>query len=321
MGLDPRYPSSPATVASSGAGSGGVWAVVNGQPILADRLIDILLQTHGADLLEQIIALDSAKHLAAQMGIAMTESDAKQEYDRTLQRLYDPLAAVNVEAFDRQAAERLLDTLLASRGSSRAELRLVVERNAYLRKIAFASLRVSSEQLQQTFLDLYGERVQVRHIQLATLAQVERAQASLRSGTPFSQVARRHSANTASAGRGGLLEPFTAADPAVPAMFREVAFGLGAGESSAPFRSGRWFHIVRVVRRLPTEAVSLGEVRDEVEAVVRERLAEAQMEDLFNSLVAQADVTIVHPVLRDAYRAKSARGRDASMEQMTPPPG
>ena len=103
-------------------------------------------------------------------------------------------------------------------------------------------------------------------------------------------------------------------------MFREVAFALGTGESSVPFRSGRWYHIVRVVRRLPTEAVSLSDVRDEVEAVVRERLAEAQMENLFNSLVAQADVTIVHPVLRDAYRAKSARRRDVSMEQTTPPP-
>jgi len=283
-------------------------AIVNGQPIMADRLVNILLQNQGVHVLEQIIALDAARRLAAEMGLAVTQEDVRREYDTALRRLYDPLAAVNAREFDRQAAEQLLDTVLAQRKSSRGELWLVVRRNAYLRKIAAARLRITPQQLQQEFRNRYSERVQVRHIQLATPAQVERVRAELRAGVSFEDAAERYSANTASASRGGLLEPFTAHDETVPALLRDTAFTLEPGETSAPLRAGRWYHILHVERRWPAQDVSFDEVRHEVEQALRDRLAESAMEDLFNTLVLDADVTVVHPVLREAYTPKRTAG-------------
>lgn len=312
---DPRTEATAdAEAGRGGEGAAEAIATINGRPLPAYRIINTLLQNHGAALLEQHVASMAAEEEAARRGIAVSAADIEREYELTLRRLYDPLAGINGASFDRAAAERLVDEVLAERRSSREELRLVVRRNAFLRKIAAAEVEITDERLRLEHERLNGERVQVRHIQLATLAQVERARAEMRAGLPFEVAAQQFSANTGSAGRGGLLEPFTAVDERVPAAFRTAAWALQPGEESAPVRVGQWLHLIRMERRIPGQAAPLEAARENLAAALRERLAEESMESLFSRLVAQADVKIRHPVLREAYerlgRERGAAGGD-----------
>jgi len=282
-------------------------AVVNGARVDAARLNAILYEGRGAEVLEQLAVLEAARQRAAAIGIQVNPADIESERRLSLQRLQGSLQDVSGPKTSPDAEAALLETVLAQRKISRREFELFVERNAYLRRIAMPGVVVSEADLEAEFRLRYGERVHVRHIQLATPAQVERAQSDLRAGLAFAEAALRHSANTASAAEGGRLDPFTADDPRVPEGFRRAAFALSPGEASAPVRVGRWLHIIRVDRREPAMDVSMAAVRAELETAVRQRLAEDAMQDLFNELLDSVDVEVIEPTLRRAWEDRRGR--------------
>ncbi len=307
----PTQPAGPATAdVPPVQPSGTPAAVVNGARIDAARLNAILYEGRGAEVLEQLAVLEAARQRAGSLGVAISQADIDAERRLSLQRLTDPMGEVSGASEDAARQEALLDTVLAQRQIARREFDLYVERNAWLRAIALRDVTVSQADLEAEYRARYGDRITLRHIQLATPAQIERAQADLQEGTPFEEVARRYSANTASAAEGGRLDPFTADDPRVPEGFRRAAFALRPGEVSAPVRVGRWLHIMRVDSREPANAISLDSVRPELEAAVRQRRADAAMLELFNELLKSVDVDVIDPTLKRAWdeRRRNAGG-------------
>jgi len=276
-------------------------AIVNGHPIATERVVNILLRTHGAALLRELVVLQRAEDLAAEKEIKVTQEDIQHEYDSVLGQVSDPMASLNPQPVNREQASALLDMVLKERNSSREEFRIGLKRNAYLRKIIQADLHLSEDDLRQEFERLYGDRVQIRHIQLANPTQVQQVLQMLKNGTPFAQVAGQYSLNQGSRVRGGLLPPFSKQDDRVPAMLREAAFAIKPQSVSSPLHIEGWYHIITVERRLPKESVSFDEVREKVRQRLEDRLSERRLEDLYHQLLEQADITIIDPVLRDAY--------------------
>ena len=129
-----------------------------------------------------------------------------------------------------------------------------------------------------------------------------RVQERLAAGEDFSALARRYSANIASAKEGGLLEPFSAHDEQVPSLLRDVAFGLEPGSVSGAVRIGDWYNFVQVVAVLPPEAVEFEQVRYEVEQSLGDRAAEPAMRKLYETLFNEADIRIHDPVLHEAFQ-------------------
>ena len=66
-------------------------AVRDGRPLPRSTLMGPLLRQHGADLLEQHIVLRCAQQRARERGIAVTKADVRDEFDRALDSLADPL--------------------------------------------------------------------------------------------------------------------------------------------------------------------------------------------------------------------------------------
>lgn len=296
-------------------------ATVNGRPILRHDLIDLLLRTHGVAVLEQLIGLELAVAAAAEKGLGVNQADVDREYDQTLRRLADPLSPVASGPFDRRAAEQLLDTVLSQRNVSREEYNLIMRRNAYLRKIAEVELVLTVEQLRQEYQRLYNERARVRHIQLATLAEVERVMERLASGEDFGELARRYSANKSSASKQGLLDPFFASDENVPALLRQVSFSLKAGEVSDAVRIGEWYHLIKLVALLPPKTVAFEEVRTDLKQSLRERLTDSATFGVFEKLFRHATIDIYDPWLRLGFEKKYSdrnRGAAESYEPVQP---
>jgi len=287
-------------------------AVVNGRPIPHRDLIDLLLRSHGVIVLEQLIGLNLAEAAAAERGLSVGQTDVDREYDRALRHLAEPLSSTTSAPFDRQSAERLLETVLAQRNVSPEEFDLVIRRNAFLRKIAEAETVVTDQQLHQEYERRYGERVQVRHIQLATLAEVERVRERLAAGEGFGEMARRYSANKSSAAELGLLAPISAGEEDVPALLRQVAFSLNVGDVSDAVRIGEWFHLIKLEALLAPEAVEFEEVRTELEVGLRERLADSAMSGVFEKLFRAATIEVHEPLLKAAFERKHS---DRTREQ------
>ena len=279
-------------------------ATVDGRAIARHRVVDLLLRGHGAGVLEQLIVLGAAEALSAERGLTVTAQDFDREYERALRHLVDPLAELTGGAFDREAAEGVLDTVLSNRNISGEEFRIGIRRNTYLRAIVEADQAVTEEQLRIELERTFGPRLRVRHIQLATRGEAARTQERLAAGEDFADLAKRYSANLSSAETGGLLEPFSVQDQDVPALLRDTASRLEPGQVSAAIRIGQWYHILRLDERLPAQEVEFETVRQGLEGRLRDRLAEPAMRDLYESLITGAAVRIHDPVLRAAYERK-----------------
>ncbi|MCP4592961.1 MAG: hypothetical protein GY842_19675, partial [bacterium] len=274
------------------------------RPISRDRIVDLLLQAHGVGLLEQMIVLQGAERELAARGLAITQEDIEAEYDRGLRRMLSPLPAQEPAGLDRAAGERVLERLLSTRNISRDEYLMGMRRNACLRKIVGHELHLTEAQLEAEFERAHGERVKVRHIQMATFAEVDRIKRRLDAGEMFADLARNYSANPNTAPSGGLLRVFSRDDEDVPELMRKTAFGMPVGAHSAPVKIEQWYHLLTVEQRYPAREARFDDVRAELSDQLRERLTEPAMEQLQQTLLHQAEVEVLDPVLAGEFRRK-----------------
>lgn len=304
-----RPPSTPLSQTAA-AEVGATIAIVNGKAIPTSRLTSLLVRSHGAGLLEQLVVHDAAEQLAAQRNLSITQADIDREYDSTLRQLVDPARLSESEEFDRPRAEQLLASILAERNISHDEFMVGMSRNACLRKIVNAEHSISEADLQIELERISGERAQVRNIQVATLSAVSSVQQALARGEDFSELATRYSAAAGSAKAGGRMAPFSRSDDLVPIPLRDAAFALQPGEVSQPIRIGEWFHIVKLDAILPARKLELAEVRGDLERRIRDRLAPKAMEELYDRLLQNARIEIDDPILRAEFKERvRARAR------------
>lgn len=293
--------------ASLARADGDALALINGRPITRGQVVDLVMQAHGYSALQQLIALELARQESSRRGLAVTEADVQREFDRAVQRISPAKDAAGVE-LNADEKQRALNMLLEQRNISMAEFRIGMERNAHLRKVAEADFRVDDATLREEFARLYGEKAEVRHIQVAAndTATIQKAVDALGRGEDFAEVARRLSQNPDGAA-GGLMPPFAFKDESIPAALREMAFSLKPGEVSAPTRTANMVHIVRLERRIPPEEVQFDAVRDKVLAAMRERVTDEQRGRLLTELLNKADVRVLDPDLKKKYEEMKKR--------------
>ncbi|MEW6250693.1 MAG: peptidylprolyl isomerase [Planctomycetota bacterium] len=289
-------PAVPVTFAQDG----DAIALVNGNPISKRKMVAALLEAHGIQMLQQFIVLELAKEETARLSLRVSPAEIEQEFQRALDQIAPP---ADEKGKPLTQAERLqaLELLLQRKGVSMTEFRLGMERNAHLRKAIAQGLRIDEALLREEYARLYGEKVEVRHIQVGDIAGLHAALNRLNRGEDFAEVARTVSTNAESAGQGGLLPPFTFKDEEVAPVLREAAFALQPGETSRPVLVGRWWHILKLERRLPSGAARFEDVRDKVEESLRDRVLRREMNARITELFKKANVRILEPGLKERY--------------------
>lgn len=300
----------PVTGASQGAPTAApdpIIAVVNGQPIERGRLITLLVETHGLPVLEQLILLMAAEQRASELGLTVTEADVKAAHEDALRRISQPLGSEGAP-LDRPAAERLLGEFLAAKNLSLSEWNLRIRQRAVIRKIAAADVAktpITEPMLREEYVLAFGERVQIRHIQVSSLSAVARVKAALENGGDFAAVAREFSENQITGASGGLMPPFTRSERDVPPLIRETAFRMQPGEVSAAVQVDNWYHLIKLERRFPPSGVSFEHTnREALEKRLRERLTQQRQETLEVELFRSAAVDIHDAELSRQFKAK-----------------
>lgn len=285
--------------------SDDVIARVDGDPISRSKLVNLLIAGHGVGILEQLVALEQARAESKRQGVQVTEADIDAEADRALARLLSPIPPADPNAsIDHAEARRILDEILAQRNVSHDEYMLVIERNAHLRAAVEANMKFTPQQLQQEYQRINRPTAHVRHIQVRTPTEAQRAQSLLDSGVEFPKVANQMSLNLRTAPDGGRIRPFTRDDESIPRPIREVAFALKPREVSSPVSDGEWIHILRLDKLEKPMPVGLAAARAEVELSLRERLVDPAMQTLFRTLFEQADIRIVDSTLAREFQRK-----------------
>lgn len=297
------------------ADDGEAVAIVNGHPLSRQELIDVLVDAHGVEVLQQMIILQVAKQETKRRGIRVTPADVETEFRASLDRIA-ARAGLTAEQATEKNKRDALQALLDERNISMSEFMIGMERNAHLRKLVEQDLRITDETLREEFARTHGAKVLILHIQLDRRDSEGLNEASelIRRGSDFGSIARRLSKNPETAARGGEMEPFTFDDPDIPATLREIAFSLAPGEVSSPVLAGQFFHILKLVRRIPPADVRFEDVRTEVEQSLRERAIPQAMAKLAVELYKQAKIKVLDSKLRPKYEEFLQKSTPAAVQ-------
>ena len=279
---------------------GDAVVIVNGRPITKKQMVDLLMEARGLGVMQQLIVLELAKEETRRLKIRVTDEDVQREFERALTKIA-PSVDAQGQPLSAEEKQKSLEMLLQQKGITLTEFRVGMERNAHLRKVVESSFRVDDATLREEFARLYGETVEVRHIQVGDVGGLHEALNRLEKGTDFGDVARAVSQNPETAPRGGLLTPFAFNDEVVAPVLREAAFSMKPGEVSKPIRVGPWWHILKLERRLPAPDVRFEDVRPQVEQSLRDHAVPQQMNRLITDLFQKADVKVLDSELKRRY--------------------
>jgi len=280
-------------------------AVVNGVPIDRRAYSEMLLRSHGLPLLQRWMLRDLARQEAKKEGVSISPQDTDREYELMFRESVS--GTVDEGTWTPVRRQQFIDEMLRLRGWSVEELDLVMERQALLRKVCEKRVVVEDTVLRKEFAREYGEKVQVRHVQVAALRFWEPLKSRLDAGESFEEVARKYSENLVSRDSGGLLPPFSRDEPGYPAGLVKAAFELGVGEMSNPIQADGAYHVLKLERRIPAQQASFDSVKETLRTTVRDRMIAQEMNNLSAYQFKNARISINEPVLREQYRQRVSR--------------
>lgn len=280
-------------------------ATLNGDPIARRELIQILIETRGLNVLQQLLLLQAAKHESSRLGLVVSPTDIQQEYELTMHA--DRFNGKDPSKLTPARREQMIQDWSVTRGVSRRELDIAMQRQAYLRKIAVGRVKVTDEMLRHEHKIRHGERLEVRHIQVAAQRVWPRIKARLDAGDDFEKLVTAFSENGISRTTGGLLPPFAAeGDPTVPPVFAKAASALQPGEVSNLIEAEGAYHVLKLERRIPADDVTFEAEADELRKVLEARLVAEEIETLGQQLLLRAEIKIDDPLLRKQYEDRRA---------------
>lgn len=287
------------------ATSSEVMATVNGRPISMDRLTEPLVTVYGPRLAEMLIVNALVVAEADRRGLTASAGEIAAEHRRSLEGVFGG---------DLATGERVLDQLLRQRGLTRDLWNATMRQNALLRKMVADKIKVSDEMLRSEYARQYGDKVLVRHVQVADIHKAEAIIAQLKKGKDFAELAKAESTNTATAAQGGLLPAFTADDATIPQAIRDAAFALAApGDLSGIVQVQDDFHVLRLENKIAAAAEPFEKVRPAIETAIRERMTLVAQAQFMAELRRRADVQYVNPTL-----TKAAREQRSEQQQEQP---
>jgi len=285
------YPSSPTQPASSPADD-GVVAYVNGLPIHASDLYDVLVRANGMRMVQHLIACRLVDQAATTKGLTVSDEEVEAEHEQTLARMFPGIS----ELGDR---EKMLGQLFQRQRISRKQWRMSMRRNVLLGKLAAGQADPSEAEITEAFGEKYGRKVIARHIQLATLDEAQRVLELLRAGGDFQELARKYSISPSRV-RGGLLPPVGPTPRVLPKVLHTVVWEMTRpGQISEVVQTGTTYHILQLERIEPPKNVKFEDVKEQLAREVRARKLRQAGQEILRDLVAKAEIRYVDPVLME----------------------
>jgi peptidyl-prolyl cis-trans isomerase C len=134
------------------------------------------------------------------------------------------------------------------------------------------------------------EKVQARHILVATEKEAQDLLKKIKKGANFEQLAKQHSLDPSTRDRGGDLGPFSRDQrPELAA----AAFSISKpGGVAGPVKTGRGFHLLQMVQHFPAKKETFEQVRDGLLSRLRARKRQETKQELLAKLRQQAQIQI-----------------------------
>jgi peptidyl-prolyl cis-trans isomerase C len=167
--------------------------------------------------------------------------------------------------------------------------------NRLLESVNQAGFEVSVEDAKKYFEENpeefdRPERVNVRHILVATVEQAKDLLSQVRKGASFEKLAREHSQDNFSKERGGELGAFNRKQRPDLA---EAAFAIKKpGGLTGPVKTKRGFHILQLVARFPAQKDKFEKIRDSLINRLRARRRQDAKKQLLSAAREKAQIKV-----------------------------
>jgi peptidyl-prolyl cis-trans isomerase C len=264
----------------------GPVAKVNGQPIAADPYYAELekIQKHGAkipddrlarikdNILKRLIEAELIRQAIAAEDIGLDDAEIEKAY---------------ADYKSRFKTDEQFDNYLSYGKITEADIKDRIREKMAIEKLIDkkGSLAVSDEEAKDFYeknLRFYQEKesIHASHIlvklgsnatpeeEAEAMKKVEEAQAALKKGEAFEDIATRMS-DGPSAPKGGDLGFFTRGQMVKP--FEEKAFAMKVGEISEPVRTRFGFHIIKVLEKKEDSQKSFDDVKEQIYESLRNK--------------------------------------------------
>jgi foldase protein PrsA len=297
-------------------GEDEVIATIRGDAITRKDLEPVLIEGYGLNVLLTLVQLDLVEQEAAAQHIIVTPQDVASERAITMENLERATQQMDSsgqptsqpDTLTSQQEEQLLDQLLQQQHVSKAEFNIVLEVNAYLRKIAGPKVNanITENAIRRQFNAMYGEKVVVHYIVCNNMSEVADVRRALATGQAFEDVARLRSRDRQSAATGGELPPFTLSDNRFPEEFKQVVFNLKIGEVSDPVQIGRFIYIAKLIDRIPPALARFEDYRASVKKQLYDSTVQAAMKAMRDRLgsIALSSLRVRDPVLDQQWEER-----------------
>ena len=205
-----------------------VFAVVGGETIGRDKLIQECVRRYGNEVLDSLVNKQLILAACQEKGIVVTEADVHEEIHRMAAKF-------------QLSADRWLEVIESERDMPPAKyMNDVVWPLLALRRIAASDVEVTPADLKNAWESEFGEKVRVRVIAASTKEKAEQIYAMAKANpAEFGNIAKDHSEDRTSASGRGWIPPIArhVGDPAV----EKTVFALRDGEISPIIFAGNQF--------------------------------------------------------------------------------
>lgn len=271
---------------------GDAVAMLGNRTVTLEELQPILIEAAGAVALSEWAMDRQLDRSLEREGVRVTEADIDRERRLLLEQFSD----------DADEATRLLDRVREQRGLGQARFRLLLKRNAGLRKLIADRVQITEPMVEQAYAQRYGPRTVARLILVETAGEAQRVRRRLEEGESFIDLAVERSID-GSGDRGGLLPEISADDPTFPAAIREAVAKLEVGEVSDPVAVDGGFAILRAERQIPADdSVVLEAVAEDLRRELRLRQERAAMQQRARMLLEDAELSVLDTQLERAWQ-------------------
>ena len=266
-------------------------AVVNGRPIDMAKLHEVLVHAYGMPIAQQLVGLELARQAVEERGLTVTEEDIQKEHRMTIRQSFKGIASPAKD-------EELLDHILAQKNMSRQVWRVIMHRNATLRKLAPKNIEVTEAEIRAQFGQRYGRKAVVRHIQTVTLADAQKVKELADKGIDFTLLVTKYSTNE-SRKNGGLLPPIGPDTAQVSPAMRQTALAMTkVGEISSPIQTDTKFHVLRLEKIIEPKTAKYIEAKPKIAAAIREQRIRLFQNNMLKQLIGRAKIHFVDPILK-----------------------
>lgn len=264
-------------------------AIVNGQKITRQELYTLLTDTYGEDALDVLIRRTLIYQTAEKEGITATSAEIEAKLEKLinieiegLMRTYriKDKADLEKELAKVDSSLAQLEEKLFKKMRKQAEIELIAE------KVMEKTITITEEELQKTYDDVYGEKIEASQIVFKTRREAEEALKKLKSGADFATLAKNESIDRASAVRGGKMQPFSPKD----SIGSQVAH-LKVGELSNIIKTDYGYHIIKISDKKAASNKGFKAVRGELEKIARNQHYKERLGPWLISLIENASIT------------------------------